>query len=144
MFFGWFNDVHQHSGIALFAPADVYYGRVEAIAARRQLALDRAYAEHPERFPNGSPVARRPPTVVSINPLPVIGRRHRWPNPSDPRRPTLRLPLSGPASNSQPLVTAAVTGEPADRLAGHAGPARFLLGCASFGTSRRSLGDGGL
>ncbi|MBL8722356.1 MAG: hypothetical protein JNL79_40615, partial [Myxococcales bacterium] len=51
---------------------DVYYGRVEAIAARRQLALDRAYAEHPERFPNGSPVARRPPTVVSINPLPII------------------------------------------------------------------------
>jgi len=71
-FFNWFNDVHQHSGIALFAPADVYYGRVEAIATRRQIALDGAYAEHPERFPNGSPVARRPPTVVSINPLPVI------------------------------------------------------------------------
>ena len=71
-FFGWFNNDHQHSGIALFAPADVFYGRVEVVLARRQDALNRAYAEHPERFPNGPPVARRPPASVSINPLPVV------------------------------------------------------------------------
>lgn len=70
-FFGWYNDVHQHSGLALFTPADVFYGRVEDIAARRQAALDDAYAAHPERFPNGPPVVRRPPASVAINPLSV-------------------------------------------------------------------------
>ncbi|AUX23386.1 integrase [Sorangium cellulosum] len=70
-FFGWYNDLHQHSGLALFTPADVFYGRVEDIAARRQVALDAAYAAHPERFPNGPPVVRRPPASVAINPLSV-------------------------------------------------------------------------
>lgn len=70
-FIGWFNEQHQHSGIALYTPADVFYGRVDAIAARRQAALDAAFAAHPERFPNGPPVARRPPAAVHINPLPV-------------------------------------------------------------------------
>ncbi len=35
-FFAWYNDHHQHSGLAFFTPADVFYGRVENIAARRQ------------------------------------------------------------------------------------------------------------
>ncbi|WP_437710006.1 IS3 family transposase [Sorangium sp. So ce448] len=70
-FFGWYNDLHQHSGLALFTPADVFYGRVEDVAARRQVALDTAYAAHPERFPNGPPVVRRPPASVAINPLSV-------------------------------------------------------------------------
>jgi len=72
-FFGWYNDVHQHSGLALFTPADVFYGRVDDVAARRQVALDAALAAHPERFPNGPPVVRRPPTSVAINPLPDDG-----------------------------------------------------------------------
>lgn len=70
-FIGWFNNEHQHSGIALFTPADVFYGRVEEVAARRQTALDEAFAVHPERFPNGPPVVKRPPAAVQINPLPV-------------------------------------------------------------------------
>jgi putative transposase len=70
-FFAWYNDDHQHSGLALFTPADVFYGRVEEVAARRQVALDDAYAKHPERFPNGPPVVRRPPASVAINPLSV-------------------------------------------------------------------------
>jgi transposase InsO family protein len=70
-FFGWYNDHHQHSGLALFTPADVFFGRVDDIAARRQVALDAAYAAHPERFPNGAPVVRRPPESVAINPLSV-------------------------------------------------------------------------
>jgi putative transposase len=70
-FFSWYNDVHQHSGLALFTPAEVFYGRVEEVAARRQVALDTAYAAHPERFPNGPPVVRRPPSSVAINPLPL-------------------------------------------------------------------------
>jgi putative transposase len=104
-FFGWYNDVHQHSGLALFTPAEVYYGRVEAIAARRQLALDAAYAAHTERFPNGPPVVRRPPTSVAINPLAVdtavgapldlratIARPTAW--PQQPRPLTQDVPHS--------------------------------------------------
>lgn len=70
-FIGWFNEQHQHSGIALYTPADVFYGRVEEVAARRQTALDAAFAAHPERFPNGPPFAKRPPAAVHINPLPI-------------------------------------------------------------------------
>jgi transposase InsO family protein len=70
-FFSWYNDAHQHSGLALFTPAEVFYGRVEEVAARRQVALDTAYTAHPERFPNGPPVVRRPPSSVAINPLPL-------------------------------------------------------------------------
>jgi transposase InsO family protein len=68
-FFGWYNVDHQHSGLALFTPADVFYGRIDEVAARRQAALDSAYAAHPERFPNGHPVVRRPPAAVHINPI---------------------------------------------------------------------------
>jgi putative transposase len=68
-FFGWHNDEHHHSGLALFTPADVFYGRVEIVAATRQRALDAAYAAHPERFPNGAPTVRRPPAKVEINPV---------------------------------------------------------------------------
>ncbi len=68
-FFGWHNDEHHHSGLALFTPADVFHGRVEVVAAARQTALDVAYAAHPERFPHGAPRVPRPPTIVHINPL---------------------------------------------------------------------------
>jgi putative transposase len=49
--FGWHNDEHHHAGLALFTPADVFHGRVEAVAARRQITLDEAFRKHPERFP---------------------------------------------------------------------------------------------
>jgi putative transposase len=68
-FFGWHNDHHHHSGLALFTPSDVFHGRVELVAAERQRALDAAYAAHPERFPHGPPRVPRPPTAVHINPL---------------------------------------------------------------------------
>jgi len=68
-FFGWHNDEHHHSGLALFTPADVFHGRVEAVRATRQAALDGAYAAHPERFPHGPPRVPMPPTEVHINPL---------------------------------------------------------------------------
>jgi len=70
-FFAWYNDDHQHSGLALFTPSDVYFSRVDKVAATRQVALDAAYSAHPERFPNGAPIVRRPPTSVAINPLSV-------------------------------------------------------------------------
>jgi putative transposase len=71
-FIGWHNDDHQHSGLALFTPADVFLGRVGTLHAARQGALDAAYALHPERFPNGPPRAALPAAEVYINPLEVL------------------------------------------------------------------------
>jgi putative transposase len=71
-FFSWHNDDHQHSGLALFTPAEVFFGRVPAVHAIRQAALDTAYALHPERFPNGPPIAALPPAEVHINPLEAL------------------------------------------------------------------------
>lgn len=68
-FFGWHNDEHHHSGLALFTPADVFFGRVDQVRAVRQAALDEAYQAHPERFPRGAPRAALPPSEVSINPV---------------------------------------------------------------------------
>jgi len=68
-FVGWHNDEHHHSGLSLFTPADVFHARVPEVAARRQAALDAAYALHPERFPHGPPRVTLPPNEVSINPV---------------------------------------------------------------------------
>jgi len=62
-FFRWYNDDHRHSGIGLHTPADVHYGRAEAIREQRGVVLLDAYAKHPERFvrkirPTGSPGSR--------------------------------------------------------------------------------------
>jgi putative transposase len=68
-FVAWYNDLHHHSSLALFTPADVFYLRVAAIAITRQLTLDEAYARSPERFPNGPPRVRLPASAVYINPV---------------------------------------------------------------------------
>ena len=68
-FFSWHNDDHHHLGLALFTPAEVFFGRVEEVRVRRQAALDAAYQAHAERFPNGAPRVAMPPAEVSINPL---------------------------------------------------------------------------
>jgi len=66
-FFDWYNFNHHHSGLALFTPADVHFGRVDECVVARQAVLSAAYYAHPERFPNGPPVARRPDREVWIN-----------------------------------------------------------------------------
>jgi transposase InsO family protein len=71
-FFAWHNDDHQHSGLALFTPAEVFFGRVAAVHRVRQDALDAHYALHPGRFPNGPPRAALPPPEVHINPLEAL------------------------------------------------------------------------
>ena len=71
-FFAWHNDDHQHSGLALFTPAEVFFERVAAVHRVRQDALDTQYALHPERFPNGPPNAALPPAEVHINPLEAL------------------------------------------------------------------------
>jgi putative transposase len=103
-FFAWYNDYHHHSGLALFTPADVYFGRVDAIAERRQVALLEAYAKHPERFVAGPPRVSRPHQRVLINPaegqLPITlaqvlsARDEEWATVGSPR----------PQPNSAPIM----------------------------------------
>jgi putative transposase len=67
-FFQWYNQEHRHSGVALYTPADVHYGRTEEIHQRRQSTLDAAYERHPRRFVRKPPEAALPPQAVWINP----------------------------------------------------------------------------
>lgn len=66
-FFGWYNDDHRHSGIGYHTPADVHYGRAQAIRAQRAEVLSDAYAAHPERFVRKVPEPPALPTAVWIN-----------------------------------------------------------------------------
>jgi putative transposase len=67
-FFAWYNNAHRHSGIALFTPADVHYGRSAELLVARAGVLANAYAVHPERFVKGLPTPREVPSMVWINP----------------------------------------------------------------------------
>lgn len=69
----WYNDEHYHVGLALLHPVDVHYGRTGDIVAARQLVLDDAHRQHPERFVRGRPVQKQPPATAWINPPPMIG-----------------------------------------------------------------------
>jgi putative transposase len=66
-FFDWSNNDHHHSALGMLTPADVHHGLVEQRVAERQRVYDKAFAEHPERFPHGRPIAQRPPREVWIN-----------------------------------------------------------------------------
>ncbi len=67
-FFPWYNQEHKHGGIAMLTPAAVHLGRADDVLATKQQALDRAFAAHPERFPNGPPKVQALPEAVYINP----------------------------------------------------------------------------
>jgi putative transposase len=66
-FFSWYNHDHRHSGIGLHTPADVHYGRAEAVRAARADVLSQAYAANPERFVRKPPEPPRLPDVMWIN-----------------------------------------------------------------------------
>jgi putative transposase len=66
-FFTWYNDDHRHSGIGLHTPADVHYGRADAIQQQRGVVLLDAYAHHPERFVRKVPTPPALPAVAWIN-----------------------------------------------------------------------------
>jgi putative transposase len=66
-FFRWYNEEHRHSGIGFHTPVDVHYGRAELVRAQRALALDAAYAAHPERFVRQPPTPPKLPTAAWIN-----------------------------------------------------------------------------
>ncbi|HEV2742652.1 MAG TPA: DDE-type integrase/transposase/recombinase [Rubrobacter sp.] len=103
-FFGWHNDDHHHEGLALFTPADVYFGRVAEVAARRQVALDAAFVAHPERFVRGRPVVPLPPREVAINPLVGPTILSSEPPPEASLRPS---PAAPPSDRAQPPSRAA-------------------------------------
>ncbi len=67
-FFRWYNTCHRHSGIALYTPADVHYGRVPELEQIRAGVLAVAYAAHPERFVRRPPKPPELPGAVWINP----------------------------------------------------------------------------
>jgi putative transposase len=59
-FFPWYNDEHRHSGIGMLSPSMVHHGAAVSIRENRQLVLDAAYRDHPERF------VRRPPSPLQL------------------------------------------------------------------------------
>jgi len=66
-FFGWYNDEHRHTGLALHTPADVHYGTAEITRQKRAGVLDAAYAAHPERFVRKPPQPPKLRTETWIN-----------------------------------------------------------------------------
>lgn len=66
-YFVWYNTEHYHTGIALLTPEQVHYGQASEILARRQVILDAAFAQNPERFGGRRPCAGKLPERVWIN-----------------------------------------------------------------------------
>jgi putative transposase len=69
-FFDWYNQDHHHGGIGLMTPDQVHYGQVDAVHAARQLILDQAFRQNPERFVKKPPIPPAKPTAAWINPPP--------------------------------------------------------------------------
>jgi putative transposase len=67
-FFHWYNYEHHHSALGLLTPADVHFGRAQAILDQRQLVLQAAYLKNPERFVKGPSIPTQLPSAVWINP----------------------------------------------------------------------------
>ena len=67
-FFHWYNYEHHHSGIGLLTPADVHFGRGQAVLEQRQQVLQIAYQKNPERFVKGVSIPTQLPAAVWINP----------------------------------------------------------------------------
>jgi putative transposase len=66
-FFQWYNHEHRHSGIGLLTPAMVHFGETQTVLAHRQVVLDAAYQEHPDRFVRRPPKPLPLPSEVWIN-----------------------------------------------------------------------------
>lgn len=67
-FFEWYHHDHHHSGLGWMTPADVHFGRAEAVRAQRARVLDAAFQLHPERFVRKPPTPAPVPQAVWINP----------------------------------------------------------------------------
>lgn len=104
--FAWYNKEHRHTGLALLTPADVHYGRAEAILAQRAVTLNRAFTSHPSRFKGQAPKTGVLPEEVWINP-PVPEPDSEAPRPETPGAEQLESPNSG----SAPATSAMAAGE---------------------------------
>jgi putative transposase len=49
-------------------PDQVHYGQIDAVHAARQVTLDQAFRDNPERFVNKTPTPPDKPTAAWINP----------------------------------------------------------------------------
>ena len=67
-FFRWYNYEHHHSALGLLTPADVHFGRTQAVLDQRQQVLQAAYLKNPERFVKGVSAPTQVPSAVWINP----------------------------------------------------------------------------
>ena len=67
-FFHWYHHLHHHSGIGWMTPADVHFGRAQALREQRARVLDAAFELHPERFVRNPPTPAALPQAVWINP----------------------------------------------------------------------------
>ncbi len=67
-FFEWYNTEHRHSGIGFMTPETVHYGRAAEVQKQRAVALDAAFARHPNRFKGVAPQPAQLPTAAWINP----------------------------------------------------------------------------
>ena len=67
-FFDWYNQDHHHAGIGLMTPNQVHYGQADQVYAARQVTLNIAFRQNPERFVNSAPKPPSKPTAAWINP----------------------------------------------------------------------------
>jgi putative transposase len=78
-FFQWYNYEHHHSALGLLTPADVHFGRAQAVLAQRHQVLAAAYQKNPERFVKGQPTQTQLPKAVWINPpKPALNPEEPW------------------------------------------------------------------
>ena len=63
----WYNHEHHHSGIGGLTPAMVHSGQAERVLQERQMVLNTAYEQHPERFVRHTPRVAALPESVWIN-----------------------------------------------------------------------------
>lgn len=68
-YYDWYNFEHHHSGLNGYTPEQVFTGSYVNVARTKQAALDKRYVTNAERFVNGHPKVKLPPTTVSINPI---------------------------------------------------------------------------
>jgi putative transposase len=71
-FIGWHNDDHQHSGLALFTPADVFFARIGALARPEAGGARRRLRPATRTIPQRPAKAALPPAEVNINPIEVL------------------------------------------------------------------------
>jgi putative transposase len=77
-FFGWYNEKHHHSGIALLTPAQVHDGKAEEVLRQRTRVLQAAYEQHANRFKGKIPKPRALPQAAWINkPMETSDHEHR-------------------------------------------------------------------